>query len=466
MAIDEFSIPSAVSKKLKELGYTIPSSMASHIQKWLDLYTGADSFYSLSYISAVSKKKKSRKRFSLRPARKVCREWASLILNEDTEISVDDPAANEWLRDYLDRSKFWAIGQTLIEKAFALGTAAWALWFKVNDGAVTDIKIRRYDARMVVPISWDDDGVSECAFVTRVTIKGKAYNQLQVHAIEDGTYHIKTYLFDGEEEVATEDMGFLPDFDTEQSHKTFGIVKPGLDNVVADLSPYGISVFYDAIDAIKAVDLSWDSIYQEIDIAAIRVFMSEEMIDINDDNGKPIPVPDTDDKVFRLVAGSSANKMIDVFAPNIRIDQLKEGLNIALAELGDNCGFGEQYFQIGKTGGLKTATEVVSDNSVLMRSIKKHENSVGSAIKDVITGLISCAAIKGYAEGVPAEFGAVDVKFDDSIITDTQSEKNLMLAEISAGVVPKWKYAERFYGMSEEEAKTWAAEEEVIDIGF
>lgn len=464
MALDEFSIPTAVNKKLKDLGYEVSTSMSSHIKQWYSWYTNDNSFYKVVYIS-TAKRKKERPRYSLRPARKICREWASLILNEDTEISVDNESANAWLKDYLDKTGFWFIGQMSIEKSFAMGTGALVLWYDMKDGEVSNIKIRRYDARMIVPLSWDDDEVSECAFVTRVTVKGKQYDQAQVHAYdaETGSYHIRTFVFKDDKEVDAEKLGFLADFDTEQPHKTFGIVKPGLDNVVADNSPFGTSVFYDAIDAIKATDLAWDSIFQEVDLTKVRVFLSDSMIDLTDDHGNTIPIADIEDQVYRMLDDNGAGKLIDVFSPNIRIEPLKDALNIALAELGDNSGFGEQYFQIGKTGGLMTATEVVSDNSALMRNVKKHENSVGDAIQDVITGLLSSASSLGYAE-IDANVGPVSIKFDDSVITDTQTEKNQMLAEIAAGVVPKWKYLTTFYGMGEGEAKA-AVDDGIMDEG-
>lgn len=59
-----------------------------------------------------------------------------------------------------------------------MGTGAWALWVDVGKRAV---KVRYYDARMVVPLTWDDEGVTECAFVTRVFYRGRAVDQLQMH---------------------------------------------------------------------------------------------------------------------------------------------------------------------------------------------------------------------------------------------------------------------------------------------
>ena len=120
---------------------------------------------------------------------------------------------------------------------------------------------------------------------------------------------------------------------------------------------------------------------------------------------------------------------------------------------------------LDKNGGLKTATEVVSDNSTLMRNVRKHENSIAGSIKTIITSLLTCARNHSHAD-IADDFGIISVQFDDSVIVDTQTEKNAMLAEIAAGVIPAWKFAERFYGMSEEEAREWVSDKEVIDVGF
>lgn len=53
-------------------------------------------------------------------------------------------------------------------------------------------------------------------------------------------------------------MGVYPAYETESEWPTFLIVKPAIDNTWVDMSPYGRSVFADAIDAIQAMDLAFD----------------------------------------------------------------------------------------------------------------------------------------------------------------------------------------------------------------
>lgn len=65
---------------------------------------------------------------------------------------------------------------------------------------------------------------------------------------EDG-YRIVTVRLDdhGNEVVPS---GVCPVYETDFPHPTFAIVKSAMDNTRVDMSPYGKSVFADAVDAI------------------------------------------------------------------------------------------------------------------------------------------------------------------------------------------------------------------------
>ena len=201
-----------------------------------------------------------------------------------------------------------ASAQATVVRAFGLGTGAWALWVDADAGAV---RVRHYDGRMVIPLTWDEDGVSECAFVTRAFYRGRAVDQVQMHlrgdavgagaggagggagafpspssassspsrndgaganpsassasssasecaAGEAGTYRIVTVCFDESGNVI-EPEGVCADYDTGSAWPSFAIVKPAIDNTRVDMSPYGQSVFADAVDAVQAVDLAFDA---------------------------------------------------------------------------------------------------------------------------------------------------------------------------------------------------------------
>lgn len=466
MTKDAFSIPDVVKRKIKDLGYELDTSMRSFISDWWSWYTFSDEWHDVCYTKQDGGEGK-RRRLSLHPARRACQEWSRLILNEATTATVEKPNANKWLDVYLKDTQFWPNAQALTDKAFGIGTGAEALWFELEGEEVTSIKVRGYDARMVLPLSWDVEGVIECAFCTRVSLKGKQAHQLQIHALEEDGYVIYTYLFKDDRELDPEEHDVVAEFHTECMTPTFGIIKPGVENTKVDLSPFGVSVFDDAIDSMKSVDLAYDSMFQEIELTEAIVFMSDDMIDVaHDKNGKVKPMPKTrDNRLFRMIQGNGIESMYQVYSPDIRIDPIRQALDVALAEFGDLTGFGQDYFTLDKNTGLKTATEVSADNSALMRNIRRHENSISVGLTSVLSAILTCARIHLHAE-VEEDFGAVEINYDDSIITDTVSEKNLMLSEIAAGVRPAWHYLMEFDGMSEDEAKAALPQQTITDPGF
>lgn len=447
-----YNVGAGVNSALKDMGYSPDTTMRPQINNWLGWYTATNSFYDGN--KKVGNHTVAVHRLTIHPFRRVCREWASLLLNDTTTISAEDEADDEALQSWLRSTSFVARGQGLVERAFALGTGAWALSFEVNNGDITAIKPRRYDARMVLPLSWDDDECSECAFACRTILAGKTYEQLMVHRFDADTqsYHIITKLFDASDngkEISPEKIGLIPEIDTGCDLPTFALIRPGTVNVYSDGSAMGQSVCADAIGAVQAVDNAFDSITREIDATKVKTFMSDQLFkQVTDSEGNPVVTPmSPDETVLRL--DSQDSDLIKTYAPDIRIDPLRTSLGVALSELGDLTGFGQQYFALDKSGGLKTATEVSADSSALMRNIRKHENVLGDAIERLCRTVLVCL---GHPDAI------VHVNFDDSIITDTATDKAQMLSEIASGLASPWEYRMRFYGESEQEARERAAE--------
>jgi len=247
----------------------------------------------------------------------------------------------------------------------------------------------------------------------------------------------------------------VAEYETGSPFPTFGIVRPAVTNTRVDMSPYGQSVFADAVDATQAVDLTFDALINEVDVSKMRVFLSDVLFDRESDGSSSdtIPFGRQDCTVFRKVM--STEDTIQEFAPALRTDAQCEAFRIALQMLGDLCGFGITYFDFDNSGYVKTATEVSSDNSALMRNIRRHEN----ALQGAITGI--ARAVMGVSRALGSEIpdeGCMRVMFDDSIITDTAAEKAQDMAEVSAGLMGAWEYRERWYGEDEATARTRAGE--------
>jgi hypothetical protein len=472
----DYWVPEHVRAWLRGLGFSLPlEDMEPHIRAWDEWMRALGDFYNYRDTDGVGRVYEVHRR-SIHPAMRVCREWGSLLLNDKTQVACDDQACTDWLAAWMARTGFLAAAQECVVRAFGLGTGAWALWV---DAGAREVRVRRYDARMVVPLTWDEEGVTECAFVTRAFWRGRAVDQVQLHLkgaadaffspgessggsagadgpsrltddASGGTYRIVTACFDRDGN-RVEPEGVCPVYETGSTWPTFSLVKPAIDNTRVDMSPYGQSVFADAVDAIQAVDLCYDAMMSEIDSGKMRVFLSDVMFDVGRD-GKggrvSIPFGKGDCTVFRKVM--STEDTIHEFAPTLRTEAQARAFRVALQTLGDLCGFGINYFDLENVGYVKTATEVSADNSALMRNIRRHEHALEGAIAQICHALLAVERALGV--DLPDE-GGVRVTFDDSIITDTTAEKRQDMDEVAAGLMQGWEYRRKWYGEDEATAR-------------
>lgn len=439
---DEYWVPECVRAYLRAAGYSTRAleDMEPHVREWDSWMRAVGEFYDYRDTDGFGRVYQVHRR-SIMPAMRVCREWGSLLLDEKTVVACESRECADWLASFFSSTNFWGRAQETVVRAFGLGTGAFAVWLDVGRRLV---RVRHYDARMVVPLAWDYEGVRECAFVTRAYSKGGILDQLQMHVLGPaGTYHIRTVCFDKDgREVSVPNVA--SEVETESLFPTFGIVRPAVPNTRVDFSPYGQSVFADAVDAVQSVDLAYDALINEVDAGKMRVFLSDVMFDqerTNDGRRVPIPFGKGDCTVFRKVM--STEDTIQEFAPALRTEAQGKAFRLALQVLGDLCGLGTNYFDLDNVGYVKTATEVSSDNSALMRNIRKNENALQGALADVSRAVLSCGRLMG--EALPDE-GDVSVIYDDSIVQDTAAEKRQDMEEVAAGLVTREEYRRKWYG--------------------
>ena len=128
-------------------------------------------------------------------------------------------------------------------------------------------------------------------------------------------------------------------------------------------------------------------------------------------------------------------KLFEEYNPQLRVEENSEGIKIQLALLCASCGLGNNYFSFNHNE-IKTATEVISENSVLYRAIKKHEILLGEQITRLVAAVLK---IGGFSD-IP-----VKVLFDDGIIEDRKSLREQDRADVSLGIMTKEEYREKYY---------------------
>lgn len=447
--------PTWAASVLKKLGYEPHAVMNQHIARWWGWYQVDNGWYAADRKDASRGDDPSR-HLSLRPARMACDEWASLIMDDKTQITSDDEATTAWISERFGDF----VGRSVddLALAFALGTGAWVADFTgISDGAISPdatARITFYDAGQICPLTSDGRESVSCAFLRQALVGGRLYDQLQVHEPDQmtGTYHVRTWLFSMKNHTTpVVNDSLIADLDTLVDVPSYALVRPCLANTYEEATPLGVSIFDDAVDAIMCVDEAFDSLYWRLRICQPRVLVDEAGIARDAKTGAPDLVKTVDQRIFKTIRGSvGSTSPTTVVDPALQADETEQAINAALSVLSGKCGFGPNYFSYSRQGGLKTATEVSADNSQLFRNVRRHEQLVGAAISRVATGAYAAeCALRGF----DVDPALISVIWDDSIVEDTATERAVMKDDISRGLCPAYLYPMRFYGMSEEEAR-------------
>ena len=433
---------------LQDKGYSPASDdTTKYHDTWLSWYQGyvTDFHYYTVYngIEMVGKD-----RYALGMAKTISEDWANLLLNEKVKIYTGTDFDKE-LEKVFEYNNFRVKGNQLIELAFALGTAAFVEYLDADGEVVIDF-IR---AGMIYPLSWDNGYVNECAFGSMRERDGNKQYYIQIHKLSDkGTYIIENHIVDAESGADLDlDEGMLPEVDTGIEIPLFQIITPNVVNNIDLDSPYGISVFANAISQLKGCDIVYDSYINEFDLGKKRIMVPISMAKIEmGKDGIARPVFDKNDTVFYALPGDrNGENKPDTFDPKIRADEHDKGINKALDLLSFKCGMGTGRYRF-ENGTVKTATEVISEKSDLYQSLKKHEIVLNSAL----TGMVKAI---GRLKGVSID--KVNIDFDDSIIQDKVSERQQDRQDVSMGVMPLWEYRMKWYGEDEETAKSMIPEQ-------
>lgn len=432
----------------------------TYIDQWKSWYEGNVKDFHNYYIYNGNRKIKQ-KRFTMNMAKEISEDWSDILWSEKCEINMKDENSQEQFEELINSLDLYSLINQSIEKSGALGTesAVVSVYDLVQneDGMYLDVsdaktRVDLVDIDWIYPLSWNNKGITECAFGSVEYNKGQKYVVLSVHKIGDnGNYIIHNHLFresNGNLSEITDEQGTMSEFDTKSSIPWFAIFKPMLTNNLFNNNPFGIPHYANAIDNMKAVDISFDALKNEINDGRRRTFVRADMLNYDDGTQKMTFDPN-DTTVYQLPSGATKDDLIQSDSDDLRTDKQIETLKTNLNILGNKVGFGENHYHFDGTN-LSTATAVVSSNSKLFRRKKKLEIGYESAIFDLVKAICYASSTFG-TYNINTE--DMVIQFDDSIIEDKEAESNRALRELSAGVIGKVEYREKIFGETKEIAE-------------
>lgn len=445
---------------------TVSADYYAQLESWKEWYDGdVQKFH--RYIVDTGTQKLEVRRYSAGMAKQVCEDWADLLMNEKVEIAVEGKAESDFIQKVLTDNN-WAVKANEMQevKGYA-GTVAYVPHIV---GAVLDstgtptgnaegIVIDYIPAAQIFPLSWRNGIIRECAFAQDMTSGDKTYIYLQLHVIgEKKEYEIQNKLYDlgknvdgTPQEVPLDTLSDLAGIPavvyTHNTEPQFVIDRYALKSNVDGSGPMGIAVFANAIDQLKATDIAYDSYVNEFVLGKKRVMVKPQAVKDLDGN----PVFDTNELVFYVLPeDGSPDTIIKELDMSLRVEQHSQGLQDMLNMLSHKCGLGNSFYRF-EGGKITTATEVISTNSKLFRTLKKHEIVLNSAVINLCRILLRLAnQFGGQTYNVDTD---IVVNFDDSIIEDTAAEFQRDVQLVGLGAMGIWELRAKYMGESAEEAK-------------
>ena len=441
-------------------GYDISEKLNwdKYVNIWDSWYRGKVRKFHNYYIYNGQRKVKMEKK-SLQGAKKVSEDWADLIFNEKVTINLKSDDDTKALNKILKQNNATVIINQGFEKSFALGTGALVVSVQnmekeenILDVTNSRIKLEFVECKKIIPLTWENGKIIECAFVTTKHRKGQTYIYIAMHIIsEQGNYIIKNYMFKGKyssfvEANEEEKEGFLDEFDTESNIPWFAIITPNICNNIDSETPFGISVYANSIDTLKSLDDAYDGLDNETNLGRRRVFVAEEMMSF--DSGEQKMVFDPNDiSVYRMPKGFNKDSMIEHDSSDLRTDKYASTVDYQLMLLSLKCGFGKERYKFDGAS-IQTATGVISENSDMFRTLKKHELIAESTLIATVKAIAYASTTFG---NVDINADEITIDFDDSIIEDKGAEQTRAQVEVGNGTRSKKSYMKNIRNMTDKQ---------------
>ena len=419
--------------------------------------------------------------YRLNMAKAVCSEMAGLVWGEECTIDVSIDGRNEDTEDplnafvhyVLDGNAFGEKMQESIEEGLALGGSALKTWAEArhdeNGNEIPEsrkLMIGYAMADQFVPISWDNARVTEGVFISRIAKGGWYYTRLEWHRWNGLTYLITNELYrsemqTGEGKDSNQDilgvryplaeiypyLNEITEVPVEESLFTYW--RTPIANNLDDNSPLGMSIYGNALETLHALDICYDSFVREFRLGKKRIIVPARAVRsvVDPQTGTLVRYFDANDETYEALASDEKDDLkISDNSIELRVEEHVSAINAFLSILCLQIGFSAGTFTFDAHNGLKTATEVVSENSKTYKTIKTVQNQLKPAIEHLVRNIIDVAILYDMdyegqkISSLVAPGYNINVTFDDGITQDRQTNINEGVMLVGAGLLSKFSF--------------------------
>lgn len=421
---------------------------SDYIDLWKEIYKGNPPWREVKKSGLTPKGK--RKLSTMNTAKVLSQEFSQLTFSEQVEITVSDKAYQEYVEKVLQSNGFWKNFPNFLEIMYAIGGGVLKTY--ISDSKV---KLDYVDADRFIPTMWDNNKMHDGGFLSTSVKNAKYYSlfewQYKSTKMNDIGETIECIIIENMlfESTTKEEVGIevplnvlypnlQPIYYVENvSNALFSYCKPSMANNKDTDIPLGISIYANALDTIKALDIAFDSFNREFILGRKRIIVPISSIKtVPDKDGNMLRYFDADDEVYQaLKVDDVENLKVQDNTLELRVEEHIAAINALLNILCFQTGLSAGTLSFDNVAGLKTATEVISQNSKTYRTKQSHQNIISETIEDTVKNIITL----GIALGDLTEVNDYEVVigFDDSIIVDENAIIDNAIKLVGSGLKSK-----------------------------
>ena len=409
------------------------------IDRWQRIYEGNPPW--LQVKRAGLGKGGKRRMNMLNTGKILCDELSHKCFAEQVDIFCGSEEYDKFILDFLDREGFWKNIPRLLSAAFAQGGCVLREYVENSK-----VRLSFVEGRQFYPLKWNNKTITEGIFGT-VSAKGKFYYTLfEKHSSKGENILVECFLFKSTDPNALGDRVPVSELYPEMESDTFTYpvsaplfqyFMPDFPNNFPTEFPLGKSCFANCIDTLKAIDVAFDSFAREFILGKKRIIVPSSCIRtvVDPETGNTERYFDADDEVYQaLKCDEERDLKITDNTTELRVQEHVDAINALLNILCFQVGLSPGALSFDRAGGVKTATEVISEENKTALTIRCQKNLLVEMIEDMCRAVLSLAMETGeISRGVPE----ITAAFKDSVIIDdnTLIENNINL--VAAGLKSK-----------------------------
>ncbi|WP_194165699.1 phage portal protein [Oceanobacillus sp. CFH 90083] len=449
-----------------------PAELA-RIERNFNEYKG--SYPKVEYFNSYGEKRK-RDYMTLNMVKLTSELLSGLVFNEQCDVTVSDESDENKTNTYKSADDF--IGRTFehndfkknfmryLDPMFAAGGLTVRPYANAETG---EIEYSWALANAFYPLRTSTNGISEGVMksVTTKIIGGEEiyYTLLEFHEWEKDIYIITNELYKSEnrgeigKRIPLADL--YPDLQEETkivglTRPLFNYVKPAGFNNINPHSPLGLGLTDNCKPTLKQINDTWDQFNWEVQMGQRTVFVSDYMLNTmeTEDGRPPIQVFDPDTNVYKSMQMANDTDLIKDVTIDIRTEQYTEAINQSLKTLEMQLQLSVGTFSFDGRS-VKTATEIVSENSLTYRTRNNHVNEVEKFIKGLIVSTLELAKAFNLFDGEIPTFDNIGVDFDDGVFQDKGQQLRHYGQAKTFGIIPTVEVIKRVFDVPQKTAEDW-----------